>query len=78
MLKIRRTDIQSGSTISFGATVMGGAVVEPDTTVMPMAMVLKEMRLPTGTYHGSPSELTIAEPPDEPRVSFKEEIVCND
>jgi hypothetical protein len=56
MLKVKRTDIQDGSTISFGATVMGGAVMAPETTLLPLSMVLKEMHLPTGTYWGSPTE----------------------
>jgi hypothetical protein len=55
-LKVKRTDIQDGSTVSFGATVMGGAVIEPETTLLPLSMVLKEMHLPTGIYWGSPTE----------------------
>jgi len=56
MLKVKLTDIQDGSTVNFGATVMGGAVIEPQTTLLPLSMVLKEMRLPTATYEGSPTE----------------------
>jgi hypothetical protein len=56
MLKVKRTDIQDGSTISFGATVMGGAVMAPETTLLPLSIVLKAMHLPTGTYWGSPTE----------------------
>jgi carbonic anhydrase/acetyltransferase-like protein (isoleucine patch superfamily) len=56
MLKVKRTDIQDGSAVNFGATVMGGAVIEPETTILPLSMVLKEMHLPTGTYWGSPTE----------------------
>jgi len=55
-LKVKRTDIQDGSTVNFGATVMGGAVIEPETTILPLSMVLKEMHLPTATYWGSPTE----------------------
>ncbi len=55
-LKVKRTDIQDGSAVNFGATVMGGAVIEPETTLLPLSMVLKEMYLPTGTYWGSPTE----------------------
>lgn len=54
MLKVQLTDIQDGSTVNFGATVMGGAVLEPKTTLMPLSLVLKEMHLPTATYEGSP------------------------
>ena len=32
-LKVKRTEIQNGSSVGFGATVMGGAVIEPDTTL---------------------------------------------
>jgi hypothetical protein len=56
MLKVKLTDIQDRSAINFGATVMGGAVIEPETTLLPLSMVLKEMHLPTGTYWGSPTE----------------------
>jgi hypothetical protein len=56
MLKVKLTDIQDGSAVNFGATVMGGAVIEPETTLLPLSMVLKEMHLPTGTYWGSPTE----------------------
>jgi non-ribosomal peptide synthetase-like protein len=56
MLKVKLTEIQDGSTINFGATVMGGAIIEPETTVLPLSLVLKEMRLPTATYEGSPAE----------------------
>ena len=56
MLKVKLTDIQDGSTVNFGATVMGGAVIEPDTTLLPLSLVLKEMHLSTATYQGSPVE----------------------
>ena len=55
-LKVKRTDIQDGSAVNFGATVMGGAVIEPETTLLPLSLVLKEMHLPTATYEGSPAE----------------------
>jgi carbonic anhydrase/acetyltransferase-like protein (isoleucine patch superfamily) len=55
-LKVKRTDIRDGSTVNFGATVMGGAVIEPETTLLPLSMVLKAMHLPAGTYWGSPAE----------------------
>jgi len=55
-LKVKLCEIQDGSTINFGATVMGGAVIEPETNLLPLSLVLKEMRLPTATYEGSPAE----------------------
>jgi hypothetical protein len=55
-LKVKRTEIQDGSTVSFGATVMGGAVIEPKTTLLPLSMVLKGMHLPTAIYEGSPTD----------------------
>ena len=61
MLKVKQTHIQDGCTIAFGATVMGGAVLECDSTLLPLSLVLKEMTLPTGTYEGSPAEL-LSEP----------------
>ena len=56
MLKVKLCEIQDGSAINFGATVMGGAVIEPETTLLPLSLVLKEMHLPTATYEGSPAE----------------------
>jgi hypothetical protein len=55
-LKVKRTEIQDSSSINFGATIMGGAVVESKTTILPLSLVLKEMYLPTAAYEGSPSE----------------------
>jgi hypothetical protein len=56
LLKVKQTCIQDGCVVSFGATVMGGAVIERDTTLLPLSLVLKEMYLPTATYAGSPVE----------------------
>jgi hypothetical protein len=56
LLTVKRSEIQDGSNINFGATVMGGAVIEPQTTLLPLSLVLKEMRLPSATYEGSPAE----------------------
>jgi non-ribosomal peptide synthetase-like protein len=55
MLKVKRTEIKDGSAINFGATVMGGVIIEPETTLLPLSLVLKEMHLPTATYEGSPA-----------------------
>ena len=55
-LKVKRTHIHDGCTVAFGTTVMGGATIERDTTLLPLSMVLKEMSLFTGTYEGSPAE----------------------
>jgi non-ribosomal peptide synthetase-like protein len=59
-LKVKRAHIHDGCTVTFGATVMGGAIIERDTTLLPLSMVLKEMTLPTATYEGSPAEPTTA------------------
>lgn len=57
ILKVERTEIQDGSAINFGATIMGGAVIEPETTILPLSLVLKKMHLPgASTYEGSPVE----------------------
>jgi hypothetical protein len=56
-LRVKQTKIQDGSVVNFGATVMGGVVIEPRTTILPLSLVLKEMKLPAGTYWGSPTEL---------------------
>jgi hypothetical protein len=57
ILKVKRTQIHDGCAIGVGSTVMGGTVIERDTTVMPLSLVLKEMNLPPATYGGSPAEL---------------------
>jgi non-ribosomal peptide synthetase-like protein len=57
MLKVKQTRIEDGCAVAFGATVMGGAVIERDTTLLPLSLILKEMNMFTGTYGGSPAEL---------------------
>jgi len=69
MLKVKRTDIQDGSAVNFGATVMGGAVIEPETTLLPLSMVTKEMHLPTATYEGSPTEPVGGVPHSSPLIN---------
>ena len=54
MLKVKRTHIQDGCTVAFGATVMSGAVIERDATVLPLSLVLKEMNLISATYRAAP------------------------
>jgi hypothetical protein len=54
VLRVKKTHIRDRCTIEFGATVMGGVEIEPDTTLLPLSLVLKEMRLPTAVYEGSP------------------------
>ena len=56
VLKVKRTRIEDGCALASGATVMGGAVIERDTTLLPLSLVLKEMRLVTATYEGSPAQ----------------------
>jgi non-ribosomal peptide synthetase-like protein len=56
MLKVKRAHIGDRSSVAFGATVMSGAQIEQGSTIQPLALVLKEMDLPTGTYYGSPAE----------------------
>jgi non-ribosomal peptide synthetase-like protein len=55
-LQVKRTEIQSGSSINVGAMVMGGALVEPETTLRPLSLVLKGMHLAAASYEGSPAE----------------------
>ena len=55
MLKLKLTDIRDGSAVNFGATIMGGAVIESNTTLQPLSLVLKEMYLPSAIYEGSPA-----------------------
>jgi len=55
-LAVKRARIDDGAVVNIGATVMGGAVIDAGTTLLPLGLVLKEMRLPTGVYWGSPVE----------------------
>jgi len=55
-LKVKRTHLEDGCAVNTGATLMGGALIERDTTVYPLSLVLKEMNLVTGTYEGSPAQ----------------------
>ena len=55
MLKVKRTHIQDGCAVAFGATVMGGAVIERDTTLLPLSLVLKEMNVGTRHLRAQPS-----------------------
>jgi non-ribosomal peptide synthetase-like protein len=55
-LTVKRTTLEDGCAVNTGATIMGGAVIERDSTLLPLSMVLKEMDLSTATYHGSPAE----------------------
>jgi hypothetical protein len=50
MLKVKLAQIRDGSDINFGATVMGGTVIEPKTTLLPLSLVLM---VPTATYEGA-------------------------
>jgi hypothetical protein len=56
ILKVKQAQIQDGCAISPSATVMGGAVIERDTTLMPLSLVLKDMKLFSASYQGSPVE----------------------
>jgi len=56
MLKVKRTHLEDGCAVNTGATLMGGAVIERDTNLYPLSLVLKEMNLTTGTYEGSPAQ----------------------
>jgi hypothetical protein len=61
LLKVKRTEIRDGSTVNVGATIMGGAVIGPRTTLLAASLVLKGMRLPDATFQGSPVEPVSAE-----------------
>ncbi len=39
---------------------MGGSVIGPDTTILPLSLVLKEMIMTTATYEGSPAQPVMA------------------
>jgi hypothetical protein len=56
ILKVKQTHIQDGCALPSSSTVMGGAAIERDTTLMPLSLVLKDMKLFSATYQGSPVE----------------------
>src|SRR5262249_25838100 len=56
MLQVKRTQIQDRCAVNVGATVMGGAVIQKDTTLLPLSLVLKGMNMITSTYEGSPAQ----------------------
>ena len=56
ILKVKRTHVRDGCAVNVGATVMGGAVLEQDTTLLPLSLVLKDVNLLSATYEGSPAE----------------------
>jgi hypothetical protein len=60
-LKVQRTRIVDGCAVAFGATVMGGAVIARDTTLLPLSLV-KAMSLPSDIYEGSPAQPAAAQP----------------
>jgi len=55
-LTVKGTSLGDGCAVNTGATIMGGAVIERDSTLRPLSLVLKEMNLPTAVYEGSPTE----------------------
>ncbi len=57
LLTVRRTQIESHSTVNFGATIMGGASLARHTTVDGLGLVMKGMVLSPGLHAGSPVNL---------------------
>lgn len=60
LLTIKATSIKPNTAINFGATVMGGAVIEPHSTVEGLGLVMKSMVLTPGVHAGSPVNLESA------------------
>jgi carbonic anhydrase/acetyltransferase-like protein (isoleucine patch superfamily) len=54
LLTVKQTSIKSNSAINFGATVMGGALLDSHTTVEGLGLVMKGMVLASGVHSGSP------------------------
>ncbi|MGI9520079.1 MAG: phosphopantetheine-binding protein, partial [Hyphomicrobiaceae bacterium] len=55
-LKVKQCHVGDECTVNFGATIMSGARVASNSTLMPLSLVLKEMDLPSGIYEGSPAD----------------------
>jgi hypothetical protein len=68
MLRVKRTHIRNGCAVNLGATVMGGAVLEQGTTLLPLSLVLKDMSLLPATYEGSPAEAVLPGSPSGVRT----------
>jgi non-ribosomal peptide synthetase-like protein len=56
LLKVSASSLGDHSTLSIGATLMGGASTASHCTIEPLALVTKEMRLGPGHYGGSPAQ----------------------
>ncbi|MGB5735008.1 MAG: hypothetical protein WBM40_11270, partial [Thiohalocapsa sp.] len=59
-LKVRASSLGDHSTLSIGATLMGGATTASHCTIEPLALVTKEMYLGPGRYSGSPAQAVSA------------------
>lgn len=55
-LKVRASSLGDHSTLSIGATLMGGATTASYCSVEPLALVTKEMYLGRGHHSGSPAQ----------------------
>jgi len=59
LLKVRASSLGDHSTLSIGATLMGGASTASHCTIEPLALVTKEMHLGPGHYGGSPAQTVL-------------------
>jgi len=57
-LQVRASSLGDHSTLSIGATLMGGATTASHCMIEPLALVTKEMYLGPGRYGGSPAQRT--------------------
>jgi non-ribosomal peptide synthetase-like protein len=79
VLKVKRMEIAERAAVNTGATVMGGAVLEENTTIEPLSLVLKEMHLEEGVHEGSPAgpRNISFEPPKPVALSRRSNVVDN-
>ena len=70
-------EVYAEYTFEFAARESGldAGVIEPETTLLPLSLVLKEMRLPTATYEGSPVEAAADRENDSERFIAPQSLI---
>jgi acetyltransferase-like isoleucine patch superfamily enzyme len=62
-LTVKSSRIGDGSSLGLGACVMGGVEIGQGTDLAPLSLVLKDMKLPSANYDGSPVGIALERQP---------------
>ena len=62
-LTVKSSRIGDGSSLGLGACVMGGVDIGQGTDLAPLSLVLKDMKLPSANYDGSPVGIALERQP---------------